>query len=215
MGGGQPSLLRAIHSPCDAPCLPCSQLVSLSPISSWHMLGRGSQVALVVKNLPANAGDVRDAGSIPGWGRSPGVGNGNPLQYSCLENLTDRGAWWATIHRVAKSQTWLKWLSTQHTQLSHFPVTFLSLWTILLTVPTQFHVIPLLFFLTTCSSLCPWPTYFKNPTSSVTFLVLSMLWLAFQMLWPATRTLLLFCYHFSNSWVRVFFLSVQFKLFIC
>ena len=50
------------------------------------------QVALVVKNLPANAGDSREAGSIPGLGRSPGVGNGNPLQYSCLENATDRGA---------------------------------------------------------------------------------------------------------------------------
>ena len=51
-----------------------------------------SQVALVVKNPPANAGDSREAGSIPGLGRSPGVGNGNPLQYSCLENSTDRGA---------------------------------------------------------------------------------------------------------------------------
>ena len=51
-----------------------------------------SQVALVVKNPPANAGDSREAGSMPGLGRSPGVGNGNPLQYSCLENSTDRGA---------------------------------------------------------------------------------------------------------------------------
>ena len=61
-----------------------------------------SQVALVVKSLPANAGDVRDAGSIPGLGRSPGEGHGNPLQYSCLENPMDRGAWWAIIHRVAE-----------------------------------------------------------------------------------------------------------------
>ena len=53
----------------------------------------------MVKNLPANAGDV---GSIPGWGRSPGEGNGNPLQYSCLENPMDRGAWQATVIRVAK-----------------------------------------------------------------------------------------------------------------
>ena len=52
-----------------------------------------SQVVSVVKNLPANAGDTRETGSIPGSGRSPGVGNGNPLQYSCLENLMDRGAW--------------------------------------------------------------------------------------------------------------------------
>ena len=64
-----------------------------------------SQVALVVKNLPANAGDVRDTSSIPGLGRSPGGGNGNPLQYSCLGNPIDRGAWQATVHRVAKRQT--------------------------------------------------------------------------------------------------------------
>ena len=64
-----------------------------------------SQVLLVVKNPLANAGDVRDAGSIPGSGRSPGEGNGNPLQYSCLENSMDRGAWWATVHRITKSRT--------------------------------------------------------------------------------------------------------------
>ena len=66
----------------------------------------------MVKNLPANAGDIRDAGSIPGLGRSLGVGNGTPLQYSCLENFMDRGAWQGTIHGVAKNWTWLKQLST-------------------------------------------------------------------------------------------------------
>ena len=70
-----------------------------------------SQVALVWKNSPANAGDIRDVGMIPGLGRSPGGGHGNPLQYSCLENPTDRGAWSATVHRVAKRQTRLKRLS--------------------------------------------------------------------------------------------------------
>ena len=60
-------------------------------------------MATVVKNPPANAGDTRDEGSIPGLGRSPGVGNGNPLQYSCLENPVDSGAWWATVHGVTKS----------------------------------------------------------------------------------------------------------------
>ena len=60
----------------------------------------------MVKNLPANAEGVRDPGSIRGSGRCPVEGNGNPLQYSCLENPMDRGAWWATVHRVAKSQTW-------------------------------------------------------------------------------------------------------------
>ena len=60
-------------------------------------------MVLVVKNLPANAGDIRDTGSIPGLGRSPGVGHCNPLQYSCLGNPIDRGAWWAMVHRAAQS----------------------------------------------------------------------------------------------------------------
>ena len=60
---------------------------------------------LVVKNPPANAGDVNDAGSIPGSGISSGGGHGNPLQYSCLENPTDRGAWQATVNGVVKSRT--------------------------------------------------------------------------------------------------------------
>ena len=64
------------------------------------------------KNLPANAGDTRDVGLIPGLGRFPGEGHGNPLQYSCLENPMDRGACWATVHRVAKSWTRLKRLNT-------------------------------------------------------------------------------------------------------
>ena len=70
----------------------------------WNIL-QASQVALVVKGLPANAGDARDSGSITVSGRSSGVGNGNLLQYSCLENSMDRGAWWAIVHGVAKSQT--------------------------------------------------------------------------------------------------------------
>ena len=61
-------------------------------------------MAQLVKNLPASAGD---SGSIPGLGKSPGGGNGNPLQYSCLDNPMDRGAWRATVHGVAKSQTQL------------------------------------------------------------------------------------------------------------
>ena len=59
----------------------------------------------MVKNLPANAGDTGDMGSIPASGRSPGEGNGNPLQYSCLENPMDRGTWWVIVHWVAKSRT--------------------------------------------------------------------------------------------------------------
>ena len=76
-----------------------------------------SQVALVVKNLPANTGDVRDVGLIPGSGRSLGGGQGNPLQYSWLENPMDRGAWQTTVHGVAKSQTQLKRLSTRMVSL--------------------------------------------------------------------------------------------------
>ena len=64
-----------------------------------------SQVVLVAKNPPANAGDIRDVGLIPGSGRSPGRGHGNPLQDSCLEYLMDRGAGQALVHRIAKSQT--------------------------------------------------------------------------------------------------------------
>ena len=63
----------------------------------------GFSSGTVVKDMPANAGDVRDAGSIPGSGRSPGEGRDNPLQNSCLENPMDRGAWLTTVHGVAKS----------------------------------------------------------------------------------------------------------------
>ena len=76
-----------------------------SLVYSWT---GASQEALVVKNLPANAGDIRDVGSIPGSGRSPGGERGNPLQYSCLEKPVDTGAWWATVRRVTKSQIRLK-----------------------------------------------------------------------------------------------------------
>ena len=62
-------------------------------------------MALAVKNPPARAGEVRDPGSIPGWGRSPGHGNGNPLQYSCVKNSMDRGAWQAIGYGVIKSPT--------------------------------------------------------------------------------------------------------------
>ena len=75
------------------------------------VVDRASQVALVLKNPSANEGDIRDTGLIPGLGRSPGGGQGNPLQYSCLENPMDRGAWLARIHRVAKNESQLKGLS--------------------------------------------------------------------------------------------------------
>ena len=71
-------------------------------------------MALGVKNQPANAGDGRDVGLISGLGRSPGGGHGNPLQSSCLENPMDRGAYKATVHRVAKSRTQLKHITHMH-----------------------------------------------------------------------------------------------------
>ena len=74
-------------------------------MKSLLKIGWVSQLVLVVKNLPADGGDRRDTGSIPGLGRSPEGGHGNPLQYSCLENPMDRGAWWATVLEVENSRT--------------------------------------------------------------------------------------------------------------
>ena len=82
-----------------------------SEISPNPVIQLGLQVVLVVKNLPASARDLGDVGSILGLGRSLGGGHGNQLQYSCLENPMDRGAWQAMVHRVAKNQTRLKRLS--------------------------------------------------------------------------------------------------------
>ena len=74
-------------------------------------------MALVIKNPPANAGDTKDMGLISGLGRSHSGGNGNSLQYSCLENSMDRGAWWATVHGVEKSQTLLGTIVTLNSLL--------------------------------------------------------------------------------------------------
>ena len=73
---------------------------NIFPLVAW-----ASQAALMVKNLPANEGNIGDVGSIPGFGRYPIEGNGNPPQCSCLESLMDREAWLATVERVKKSQT--------------------------------------------------------------------------------------------------------------
>ena len=89
-------------------------ILSHISLSCWFSFGLkcrlfgASQVTLVVKSLPANAGDVREAGSILHSGKPSGGGHGNPLQHSFLEKPMDRGAWWARVHRVAKSRTWLK-----------------------------------------------------------------------------------------------------------
>ena len=91
--------------------LSCMMLLSFAAFNPVCHYVRASQVALVVKNPSANAGDIKDVGSIPGSGRSPGGGHGNPLQCSCLENPIDRGACWATVHGITKNQTRLKRLS--------------------------------------------------------------------------------------------------------
>ena len=90
-------LLLLAASYCPAQCLTCYR----HPIHLWG----ASQMGLVVKNPPANAGDIRDAGLILRLGGSLGGGHGNPLQYSCLENPMDRGAWCATVHWIAESWT--------------------------------------------------------------------------------------------------------------
>ena len=86
-------------------CCSCKSKFSL--VAEFFLLSRpstwASQVVLVVNDPPVNAGDARDAGLIPGSGRAPGGGNGNPLQYSCLENPMDRRARWATVHGIAES----------------------------------------------------------------------------------------------------------------
>ena len=93
----------------DSPHLANLSVFSAKPIASQlsimlPVVYGSSQVALVVKNLPAHAGDIRDLESIPGLGRSPGGRHGNLFQHSCLENLMDRGAWQAVVHRIV--QTW-------------------------------------------------------------------------------------------------------------
>ena len=97
-----------------------------------------SQVALVVKNPPDNAGDIRDEASIPELGRAPGEGHGSPLQYSCLENITSRGAWLAVVYWAAKSWTWLK----QQQQHTHTHTHSLSLSLSLFLSPQQQSEVP-------------------------------------------------------------------------
>ena len=92
-----------------------------------------SQVVLVVKNPPDNAGDIRDVGLIPGLGRSPGAGHDNPLQYSCLENPMDKGSWWSRVHEVTKVRynwsdlTCKQWIQRQCTHLKGIKCIVLSI----------------------------------------------------------------------------------------
>ena len=129
--------------------IPGHTLISCDMCSGRDTTG-ASQVALVVKNPPANAADIRDMVSIPGLGGSPGGGHGKPLQYSCLENPMDRGAWKATVHRVALSWTWLKRLSSSihnpgnqadvpSSPWFHKEHTGFSLWVLLVSPPQHHH----------------------------------------------------------------------------
>ena len=99
---------------------PSSHLLPMRPSSQIYVQenerNKSSHVALVVKNPPANGGDSRDTGSIPALGRSPGEGNGDPLQYSCLGNPVDRGIWQSTVHGVTKSWAQLSTCTHTHTQ---------------------------------------------------------------------------------------------------
>ena len=125
MVAGIPWLVAtALHSASEVTLLPgacmcvctreCMPNLSLLPSGIHVVPVRPFQVAPAIKNHPANAWNVREVGSIPGSVRSPAEGNRNSLQYSCLENPMDRGAWWVRVHRITKSWTRLKWLSTQH-----------------------------------------------------------------------------------------------------
>ena len=98
----------------------CSFLGCNLPSVISCFLDQGFPSGPAVKNAPANAGDARDVASVPGSGRCPGGGHGNPLQYSCLENPMGRGALWAPAHREAKSWTRLKWPSTHMHEYTTF-----------------------------------------------------------------------------------------------
>ena len=87
------------------PCVSSTQTQLLHPQSQCSELSTLGQVGLVLRNSPTNAGGLGDVGLIPGWGRSPGGGRGNPFQHSCLENPMERGAWRATVRGVAESDT--------------------------------------------------------------------------------------------------------------
>ena len=106
-----PEFLDTFISSLTHPYVHHPSIYSVTSLHSCYEPIRASQLVLVIKNLPANAGDRKDAGSIPGLGGSSGVGHGNPLQYSCLENPMDREVWQAIVHSVTKSRTQLKQLS--------------------------------------------------------------------------------------------------------
>ena len=108
------ALLRVKESLVKSKVAKC--ITSAAPFTFTNLYNQGFPGSAVVKNTPANAGDIRNAGFTPGLRRSPGGEHGNPLQYSCLENSMDRGVWWATVHGIAKSWTRLSTHTYTHTQ---------------------------------------------------------------------------------------------------
>ena len=114
-----PEMIK-IHEERDPLYLVCPQHTpqTLAPNRCLLYTCGGFPSGAVVKNLLASSGDAADIGSIPGSGRSPGVGNGNPRQYCCQDNPTDRGAWQAIIHRVTKRQTWVNEWAFIHTHFT-------------------------------------------------------------------------------------------------
>ena len=128
---------------------------------SANMLNEGFPGGSVVKNLFANVEDTGDAGSIPGWRRSLGEGNGNPLQDSCLENFTDRGAWQAKVHEVAKRGMWLSMHAYTNHMLNEIPQGKNYLWDFLSLFPSL-----LKYQSTTISSRTLWSTLQQMPAPS-------------------------------------------------
>ena len=114
VSGSQHFLSQSIHN-----LVLCVLLFKDILFNKYCWVIGASQEDLVVENLAFSSGDIRNVGSVPGSGRYSGGGNGNPLQYLCLENSMDRGAWWATIPGVTKSRTLLKQLSSHAHTLSH------------------------------------------------------------------------------------------------
>ena len=129
---------------------------------------QASQVALVVKNPPANAGDT-DLSSTPGSGRPPGGGLGNPFLYSCLENPMDRGDWQATVHRVSKSQTWLKRQHAQHILLKSWNLSLRRDLVYLMFIQHLLNSSPTMVRYSIYHAICPSHIQYFNPLYSIPF----------------------------------------------
>ena len=157
--------------------------------SKWGFWG-GS----VVKNLPGNVGDARGADSIPGSGRSSGVGNGNLLQYSCLENSMDRGPWWAIVHRVAKSWTWpsTHTYTSEHGHSNSSSHEVWGFWGPGCSVCAEGLATSFLFYTSPCTGHGLWrrrwkPLLLRVLRSNLLWLFLSLCWDQTRLIWLGVR----------------------------